>query len=297
MLDTAKLRLHQRPCEGVLGALSAVADVRDYKAGVPLYYRGKLRNLDVWVHPWGVVTRGSLSKFHLGDNIQVLTRPGIERAIEHLSDSLGMKMAKADVQRVDFACNFQLSKPVSHYLSALGGCPRYERVGLRHGLLYRSTRRALFFYDKLHDVERHRWESPTAVGPYLLRYEYRILGRVREQLRRSEVTASMLYGEGLFNELRDRWRNEYFAIDRSRRLRLGAQFNGVRQLSTFLAVKGLNGVGEEPVMSMIQRADLSSQQKWRMRDAVKTLAKAPQFTEPDDCVLELDERVRQAAGQ
>jgi len=293
MYDTVTLWLDRQPHSGILAALSKVAERRDYDSG-EVTYAGKLKNLDVQLRTKGVYVSGSLPKFHVGNNLQGLDRSQIARAIEDLSDNLGMPMDGAKVNRLDFGCTFEMTSPVGRYLSALGESRHYERVPYRNGLEYRNSSRALSFYDKANDFRRHRETVLEGMGPNLLRYEYRLTRRVAGQLRRPEVTASMLWGEGLYGDIAVRWQEEYFAIGRLHRLKLGDQVRRVKQLERVLAVAGLKAFGEGAVLAMIEVGELGSMQKYRMRSKVRGLAIAEGLTKPEDAISEIDAKVWEA---
>ena len=63
---------------------------------------GNLANLKVWfadTFPQKLTVKGSLAKFHYGDNLQKLTRRETEQAIQKLSETLTVDMNQAKVQR------------------------------------------------------------------------------------------------------------------------------------------------------------------------------------------------------
>lgn len=294
MFDSVSLWLDLRPDEAVLGALSDV-EKRLMPTGETRYV-GRLQNLRVLVRHGGVGVTGSLPKFHLGDNVQVLNRRETTRAIENLSDCLCMPMQEARINRLHIASNFGMREAVNRYLTSLGEARYYERVSYKFGLLYRNSERAMTFYDKAVDLKRHRQTIPNGLDTNLLRYEFKLNRRIAPQLKRRDVTAAMLYDEGVYTQLVDRWRSEYFAISRVHRVRLGVPLMNVKQLHRVLAVEGLKKLGEEAVFSFVEQTELSAMQKYRLRARIRELAKAKDCTEQDGCLSELDSKVNEAVA-
>ena len=72
---------------------------------------GHIKGLRVSVTEKCVKVSGSLSKYFRGTNLDSLTLSQIEKAIKQLGKDLGVPMIKADVERVDMAENFEMSRP------------------------------------------------------------------------------------------------------------------------------------------------------------------------------------------
>src|SRR5690625_7853433 len=91
MFDSIKFYLRQESARDT-DLLSEIPvyleNVTAHEKGNELYYSGALNNLRVYVSERGVSIQGSLSKYHLSDNMQTLRRQDTEQAIQRLSDDL-----------------------------------------------------------------------------------------------------------------------------------------------------------------------------------------------------------------
>src|SRR5437660_5905331 len=100
--------------------------------------KGGIRNLKVKATETGLSVIGSLAKYHLGNNFETLTRQETERALERLSDELGLPMAQAKPFRLEVGSNFIVKQAVKRYCDALADTRYFERVAYRHGILYKN---------------------------------------------------------------------------------------------------------------------------------------------------------------
>lgn len=98
--------------------------------------KGALGNLLVSVNEGRVSVKGSLCKWHLGDNYQAMTRKDVQRAIEHLSDVLHLPMDEAQVTRIDFGICIPVKEPVTNYFSHMGQLPYAVRKEMPTSLYY-----------------------------------------------------------------------------------------------------------------------------------------------------------------
>ncbi|NQU51763.1 MAG: hypothetical protein HQ522_04420 [Bacteroidetes bacterium] len=60
-------------------------------------------------------------------------------------------------------------------------------------------------------------------GRNTLRVELRFRNRLREQLNRPSITAGLLYDETFYRELVERWKDEYFSIQKINSKIIGMQ--------------------------------------------------------------------------
>src|SRR5690625_930228 len=108
MFDTLKLYLRQdsvRDTDLLAEIPVFLEDTTAHEKQDQIHYSGSLNNLRVYVSERGVSIQGSLSKYHLSDNMQTLRRQDTEQAIQRLSDDLHLPIKEAQVSRVDFAHN------------------------------------------------------------------------------------------------------------------------------------------------------------------------------------------------
>lgn len=176
---------------------------------------GCLNGLKVSVSRYQVKVRGSLCKYFLDDNFQTLGRGDTQRAIERLSDTLHLPMAKATVHRLDIGQNFITKHPPEVYFNHLGMLANYKRCPMiETGTLYYTQKnKTLCFYDKGREGKQAREPQPELYrGRNVLRYEQRYKMRLANAFNVSEVTGALLYDEAFYKRVVSLWKDGYFAI-------------------------------------------------------------------------------------
>jgi hypothetical protein len=237
MYDTVNMWLSRGSAELVYReaslALSDVKETADAATG-EVWMSGNLNNLKISIGSAGVSVKGSIAKYHNGDNTITLTRRGTMEAVAHLSDTLHFDMKQARVTRIDVAANLIMKHTPARYYEVLGGCRYFDRVETSETTLtYRNrnkdTHRTLLFYDKIREVERRGGVIPDVFhGSNLLRYESRWDRRLPRQLREAEITASTLYDPRFFCKVIDLWADAYTKIDK----KMSRQMDIIREIKT-----------------------------------------------------------------
>lgn len=283
MYDTLGLRLYVERGARVLDTLTPIlTDVSEHIFnGGDLWISGNLGNLKITANSYQVrVKEGSLCKWYLGDNLQVLGKSDTGRAIEALSDVLHLPMAEADVLRLDVAANVILKHPVSCYLEHLGQCRYYKRLQEPDGIYYTQGAQRLCLYDKIAEVRKQGEDVPELYqGRNVLRYESRYLKRVPARLGRLELKASTLYADDFHREIVRRWHNQYTAICKENEILVNlGMVNSKRdfyRLGT-LALVEMAG-GESELLEQIaaaQKKGLTPKQAYDLRRAVRDACRA-----------------------
>jgi hypothetical protein len=176
---------------------------------------GNLGNLRVSLGYRGVSVKGSLSKYHLGDNMQTLTRQDTQRGIERLSDELGLPMRESALSRIDFGQNLLMRHEPRLYYPYLGESRYYQRYTASDSLNYKNGRRFKIFYDKRLESKLRGYPIPEVwLDQNALRYESRYLGRINQNLHQADITAQTLYDERFYIGMVRRYFEEYEAIQK-----------------------------------------------------------------------------------
>ncbi len=137
-------------------------------------------------------------------------------------------------------------------------------------------------------------------GRNVLRYELRFTSRLKQQFG-SEIKALDLYNENFYIGIVNRWKNTYFEIRKLNRFKMDSfDFENVKGLFNQLALIGLETVGgEQAVIEMLENeresGTLNRFQFKRFKDKLSALTTNEKYFEPNDCIFELDRKVRQAA--
>ena len=308
MFDTINLRLTQADLQGRVDFLSELpgllTDVSfTEKDTGEIWARGNLGNLTIRCCRFSMsVKDGSLCRWYLGDNYQVLSRGDTERAIEQLSDSLHLPMSRAAVTRVDVGASMIVRYPVRVYFDHLGEMARYNRLQQPSGLYYQQSNRVLCFYDKVAEERKRRRATPELYeGRNVLRYEDRITSRLPKTLRAPEVKAAMLYERRFYNRLLYQWRDHYKQIQKINQTNINFQMvNTKKELYRWGLLAGIESIGGQAEMlrqiaEAQQRGDLTPKQAYDLRAAVMSACEIDggMITE-SDAISELDKRVAEA---
>ncbi len=262
-------------------------------------YSGKLKNLRVKWNDYGVSIFGSINKFYHGNNIVGMTRQNTQRAVEELSDLLGLAMDEAKVYRIDLAQNFVMKKPLINYYICLGEAKYLTKTTYKEGLMYANSLRAIVFYDKVKEMSKKKEIIPKMFNnTNVLRYEVRFNKRLKNQFKQPQIIAKTLYDETFYISIIDKWKKYYFSINRLNKIKFQDNMimKDVRQFTLYFALIGIKSVGENEVFEMIEgsKDELSKMQYSRLKKKATDLMSHKDFTEPNDSLKELDTKIRNA---
>lgn len=266
--------------------------------------KGTIDNMRVKTGPLGVHVQGSLARFYHGSNGEILTRRDTERAIQKLSDSLGVPFERARVNRLDIASNFIMRRPAREYLSRFLDCRYLKRSDFsdKETVTYHNGVRAFSGYDKIGEIKRKRQEIPEIFkGHNVLRLELSLRKRVAPQFKLDTVWGCDLYNPNFYVEALKRWHGAYCSVNK---LRKGASLDlrGTKVFERSLAAYGLEAVGGYDVaLAMLKSAKESGQiprqTYYRLKKSVRDWARLrEQGGDETDIIEELDKKVKQAVA-
>lgn len=309
MYDTIALRLTRDKAEGV----SFMEEIPPFLSDIAFHrYRedmeavtGYLNGLRVSVTPYQIrLTEGSLCKWYLGDNLQVMSRRDTQRAIEKLSDTLHVPMKEANVTRLDIGANIITRYPCDVYFNHLGALRYSQRLQQPHSVYYQKRDGQAVFYDKIQEIRSHREEiGELYQGRNLLRYEIRYTHRLQKALNVEEVTASMLYSERFYIEALNRWASTYKAISKinDTDFNFGAMRSKKELYDLGVCALVERAGGEAAMMAKISEAQArgiySKKQAYDIRQAIKqATAKQGDLVSKSEVISELDKKVLEAVA-
>jgi len=221
MIDTLNLRLEKSFSQSDLNDLrNRLDDPGEHFPQDGYFITGRLKNLSITAGITGLsIKKGSLAKYFLNDNIQTLTRSTLEQAINQLSEELELSLNQAKITRVDIGCNFLMKFKPESYLHCLLECPSYKRKPYDHGVYFGHGTKTKVFYDKIEDCKVNKVEVPVICkGRNLLRYEFRLLGRIADFFQVDEFTAKDLYQEANYMKMIDEYHRQYENIVKKKTL-------------------------------------------------------------------------------
>lgn len=248
------------------------------------------------------VKDGSLCKWFLGDNFQTMGWSDTQKAIEKLSDILHLPMDKATVTRLDVAQNFITMHPPEVYFNHLGELRYTERLLQPSGLYYKGSNLSLCFYDKNKEQKSHRRPIPDLYqNRNVLRYEQRYTSRVASQMRVSEVTGALLYDEAFYQEVLNRWRAKYEAIQKVNDISLNFEAMKTKQqlykMGVLSIVQMAGGAMKmyEQIREAQNQGKLTKKQAFDLRKTVKDALEVREgLTVQNEAIKELNKKVAEA---
>ena len=264
---------------------------------------GNVGSMQARISEKGLSLYGSLPKYYLNDNFQVLSRGDTQRAIEKLSDTLSLSIKEAKVTRIDLAQNFIVKYEEPVYFNYLGACRYYQRLEQPKSLYYQNGLRQMLFYCKAIEQRAKGLPIPELYqNKNVLRYEFRWLRRLSEAFNIAEVKASTLYQDSFYIEAINRWKQSYFSIRKQKDLNFNMQcMNSVKDFEQLIYLAGLKTLfgGEREALEAVELAKKlgvfkHKMQPQRIKDKIKELNKlSNQITEPE-AIQELDSKVKEA---
>lgn len=264
--------------------------------------QGNLDNLIIKANQYSLFVGGSLCKYYLGDNFQILDRKDTRRAIEKLSDTLHLPMNKAIITRVDVAANFIMRYPPSVYFGYLGDCGATTRLLQPNSVYYCQSNKTLAIYDKISEAKKHREPIPELYeGKNVLRYEYRAIKRLPKALQLPEVRAAMLGQRDVYNTLLNRWRDNYKTINKIPHINIDfSMYKGKKGLYRWALLAKIQDVGgQSEMIRQIREAQkighLTSKEAHDMKAAVLDVCGCDGVIAVEsDLIRELDGKVAEA---
>ncbi len=303
-MDTITLKLTKEQAGNIdiLAEIPAnLSHISQHDFGNGLIISGRLNNMKVTASERGVKIENSLTKYYLGDNIQVMRRSDIERAIEKLSDELHLPVKEGIVTRFDFAKNIPLIQDVENYLKYLGDISRYQRYPSKRGLNYKIAGRELAIYDKIAEMKFNREIVPGIYeGKNIMRIEKRYLNKVASYFNMPVITGSDLYNEAFYMQVLDDWHNDYSRIDKLNNTVIDmSTVTTKRQLYNMgvLALVQMQG-GEIAAIKQVQerqsKGELTKKQALDLRNAIKASSKERIKAKENELLNELEKKVKEA---
>ncbi len=275
--------------------------IKHYREDGNEYVTGYIENYKVTLSNSGLSLKGSLAKYFLSDNFQTLSRSDTQRAVEKLSNELGLPMQKAKISRIDVAQNLLMDfKPESYY-NYLSDCQYYTRSTLANSLYYSNKLRQKVFYNKVAEAKAKRVIIPDEwKDQYVLRYELRFKSRLPEQFNRSEVLASNLYEEEFYVLLFNKWHSEYLRINKVNSLNFNYKImKSKKDFWKQMKLKTIEFIGQNEMLEEVE--NMRNQKVFdkpeylsRLKREIINLGKAPEITTTSDLVEELDKKVMRA---
>lgn len=307
MYDKVSLWLDREDIRGEMSLISNhlcnVEEVVNRETG-EVKTRGKLDNLRVSVCCGGCYVVGSLAGYYNTNNIYPVDRGTTKRAITKISDDLGVDVSKAKVTSLEFGTVLLLNNKVSEYLKCLGEMSsKFNRCNVSSDTLYykkgnKQNPVVYAFYDKIKEVRTKGLSVPIGFeSQHLLKYEIRLKGHLARQLKMEDIKASTLHDNFFYQMLLDKWRDDYFAIEKRKQI----DFASIGKIKTvkdaiyvyFATLEGEDVCKDSSFIEALKNANVFSNRTdyYRVRLKLQEIRNNNPLAVSDKLIKELDNAV------
>ena len=302
MIDTVNFYLNSVYIGDYTPTLHALTDVKATKTERGFYTCGKCGNYTVYVKESGVsVIGGSLCKWYLGDNLQMLDRHSTKEAVNALSDTLHIDLTQAQVTRLDWGANIATPYTFASYSDQLQEMPNASKHSCASSLCYikKGGKVEFALYDKVKEANTHKESVPTWLErANVVRLEYRALKGVKQVLQESEVTGATIYSPTVYPKLIQIWKETFLSIETQTTNNQNYTLMSLKEMQDYFVAQGIfqNG-GLERAKTLIKDAQksgaLTKMEAKRKRDYLTRVCETYKATEgKSEAVKELTNRVK-----
>jgi hypothetical protein len=311
-IDTVHLRMSrertsEREIERLLSKLKGQNNTFN-EFGDYVRSSGNMENMRVLIGPTQMKIQGSLGKYLLGNNLEEMTSTQTRLAIEKLQDETRMNLTQAQLTRIDVGANIQTKFNPKLYYPYLGQSRYYQRNVFK-GTLYYDTEtevRQIAIYDKVREAKKSAMKQGLVLPPHLLanpvmRIEVRFKKRLQKRFNRSEIQLQTLANPGFYQDLHERFKNEYETIQKvNNMIGLPEQLPSTpKEGMNLFAMYGLGQLGLEKALHLVavwkaQGAFKRKEEYSRLKAMIKDLYTSPKRTTESELITELNTKVLSA---
>lgn len=262
---------------------------------------GFLGILRVTVRDTGVSIIGSLPKYYLNDNINTLQRQDVQKAFEQMADEIHLPIVDSKLTRVDIAQNFIVNYKPEAYFNYLGDSRYFKRLIQPHSLYYTNQNRVKVFYNKIDEIKKGGHLIPEIIqNSHLLRFEYRLTGRVSQSLKKENMTPKDLFNESIYINFIDEYIKEYENITKHKIINSNLNFEKMKRPQDFmkqLAMIKIQEIGQNNVMDLIdemKERQVFDQKDYysRLKRDIREQCQLYDNSETCELITELDQKIK-----
>jgi len=262
------------------------------------YITGRLNNIKVIIGQKGVSLKGSVPKYYLGNNFDTFTLSDTRMAFEQITDTLGIPIRDAKVSRIDVAHNLEMNCKPEIYYKYLGECNRYKRFEQSQSVYFQNSLRTLLFYDKVAQTKSKREQIPNEWKyKNALRFELRFMSRLPKQFNQQIVTANDLINDLFYQNLIQKWYDEYRAISKVNDFDLDLEnIKSPKDFKSMMYAEMIHQKGLLQTLAIVD--DLRAFDSFkkpeyysRLRRDIKAIASSPKHSKPSPLILELNDKI------
>ncbi|MFY9151773.1 MAG: phage/plasmid replication protein [Prolixibacteraceae bacterium] len=268
--------------------------------GIP-YVKGNLRNLKVRITKSKIKIEGSIHVFCKGNNLESMSFHEFKESLNLLEQMLQLPIENARVSRIDFSGNILLKHPVEAYFTYFGQKSRFRKQVMDNGIMYLSEELGLIFYDKIKELKHKRESIPEYFqGKNVLRFEMRFMRKLGKSFQVPELTVGNLIEPSFFNQLCQRWRQEFKSVTMEMISPIGLNPTGSKpKLLEQLAIRQLHQIGFDNFLNEISAwqtiGEITKKEAYDIRKFLKENVSEQYPLAENELIRELNQKIKVAA--
>ncbi|WP_153042826.1 phage/plasmid replication domain-containing protein [Rufibacter ruber] len=254
-------------------------------------------NLRIYYSNGCLSIKGSISRLHLGDNVNILQHSQLTEAFKRIEKELRVDLGEAKIKRLDLAANIEVPIKVNEYYRLLGSSKYYNRFVEKGSLYYNSGSRKMVFYDK-------RKEAKIKGHPAnLMRFEVRWLKEYlkswsKKTLGYPDLLVNDLLNPSTYNQLIRAWGDEYYSIHKpqipSFNFALISKPKDIEKQLMLIGIEtlgGYNAIVEMLLLSKAQHHLLYPEALSRIKANLRKISTLDNLTQVNNLIIRLDKEI------
>lgn len=280
--------------------LTYIKPVARLDTAEPITY-SKLNNLEVAERIGSISIVGSLPKYYFGNNIQTLNRFEVKMALQKIQDELKINLLDAKIFRMEIGTNLIMKYPYKNYLNFLISAPYTIKGFINDTILFINDIRELIFYGKIKEqIDKKIPVTKEYINfeNTMLRYELKFKKSLKKQFEKS-VFVKDLFDRDFYFDTVERWKDNYNSIIKMQRIPVNIKAHSTpKKYETFILSKAINENGLENYLSDIDanihifNTRLGAD---RCKKKIIKLAQLKDYSEPNELINELDQKIKAKA--
>lgn len=268
-------------------------ELSDSQSGEYIGTLGRLRNLKIVQKQYRLIITGSLAKYLLGNNLDMLSLKTTKEAIAKLSNELGVSFEKAFVTKLEFGANILLMRNIHLYLDCLLLKRGFTKRSYPTTVQFTQTIKALSLYDKIEEMKINKGNIN------ILRYEIKLSRQIGKTLKWGKVRVSDLYNPIFYRILKNIWLNEYCKISKKKKLLIikKGSISNLKNLKKTLCSLAVHLFGIQKIIQIINSLNVgvSKQMRSKLRKTVYDLSEDRNLFEDVYLIKELNKKIKEIA--
>ena len=301
MYDTVDFKLKYQFSEKEMDVVGSKLDEpkESYSAKYGYSVQGYCNKAKVFVNSRCLkIDKTSIPRIVKGSNHLAITLEDTKDYVSSLSDSLSVNMNHAEVSRFHFNHDVKTDELPMQYCLNFVSSPSREKSEFQHGVYFTGKSNQSAYYDKVVEMKKKHYKGLDLEGVNMLRAENRFNKRVKEQFKKFDMKASVLWDHSFYNHQVNLIADNYFKIKKKKQNYMKLPIpEKPKDLFNALFIIGLENVGEESLIITLNEwynQDLITySDKYRMIQRIQERYSKVDYQQKD-LIEELDKKFEQA---